>query len=186
MASSSPPPADPERLFEDDSLALCVLDSLIAEDLVSTDLVIPALAPTEDDDPDDESESWRDRVDEGQLRVTSELLALLAANRDALPKLTVLESMVMTIAEDYEPDVRSLAGLEQCTALESVALASTYRKLDLRPLTKLPALTEVHLLGCDRLKDLEPLFEIPTLTRVTGDLPEPVARELLRRGVALE
>ncbi|MGN6111107.1 MAG: DUF6892 domain-containing protein [Kofleriaceae bacterium] len=184
MAKSSTPkePKPPPQLpFEDTNLALCVLDGLVELDLISTSIVIPELAPDDEDDLEDESESWRDNFENNQTRAIDKLLALLGRHLKKLPALKVLQGSLINTAELYEMDLYSLAGIEHCPNLESVDIWTTDKKLDLSPLTKLPHLATVDL-TCSDAYDLSPLFEIPSLRTVISipDKLHPRAIEALK------
>jgi hypothetical protein len=174
------------RLFEDTSLALCAVEGLVRQGLLETSIRIPELAPEDDDDLDDESESWRDRFDNNQTEAIDELLALLEQHRDKVAQLREIPGILIHIAEDYEPDLYSLAGIEACTRLEQIEISSTDPKLDLSPLASLPALASVDLACASDLENLQPLLQIGTLKRVIGRIPERTAAELRRRNVEIK
>lgn len=190
------PPAPPERLFEDTCLALCVVDSLVDQGLIETEIKIPVHAPLDEDDyfgedgELDESESWRDNLDTNQDESIEKLVALLATHRAKLPKLKELHGAMICIAEfdAYEPDVYSLAGIDLCTGLESIQIWSTEKKLDLSPLAKLPKLATIDL-GCASTVDPAQLLELelPALRTVIGAHLHPRMIEALKkRGVAVK
>ena len=143
-AKAAKAPAEPrDRLFLDTGLALCAVEALVEHDLIETSIRIPELAPEDDDDLDDESESWRDRFDNNQTEPIDQLLALLERHRDKVATLREIGGMLIHIAEDYEIDLYSLAGIEACTSLERITISSTGPKLDLSPLASLPALNRL-------------------------------------------
>jgi hypothetical protein len=181
-------PAKPVQapLFEDPHLALCVVEALVDHDLIETSLRIPELEPDDDDDLDDESESWRDRIDNNQTEVIAQLLALVEQHRDKLPQLREIQGALIHIAEDYEPDIDSLAGIEACTGLERIGIWSTSAKLDLSPLKSLPALTTVDLTCASGVKKLDPLLEIPSLKVVIGNIHARMGVELRKRNVEVK
>jgi hypothetical protein len=179
------PPAPPARLFEDTALALCAVEALVQHGLLETSLRIPELAPEDDDDLDDESESWRDRLDDNQSEPIDQLVALLEQHRDKVSQLREIHGALIHIAEDYEPDLYSLAGIEACTRLERIEIWSTDSKLDLTPLTSLPALVSVDLTCASDISNLEPLFQIASLKQVFGRLPKQTAAELRRRNIEI-
>lgn len=180
------PPAPRERLFVDTGLALCAVEALVEHGLIKTSIRIPELAPEDDDDLDDESESWRDRVDDNQTEAVDRLLALLEQHRDKVATLRAIGGLLIHLAEDYEIDLYSLAGIEACTRLERIEISSTDPKLDLSPLASLPALRSVDLTGAHGLRNLEPLFQIASLKQVIGLLHERTAEELRRRNVEVK
>ena len=141
------------KSFEDPDLALCVIEALVAAGHVETSIVVPMLEPDDDDDLDDESESWRDRVVNNQTEPIKQLVALVEQHRDLLPKLEELQYVLVNVAEEYEPDLFSLSGIEVCTGLERVAIWSSDPKLDLTPLTALPKLASVDLECAGKLKN---------------------------------
>jgi hypothetical protein len=181
-AAKAPPP----RLFEDDALALCAVEALVAHKLIETSIRIPELAPEDYDDLDDESESWRDRVENNQTRSIDQLLALLDQHRDKVSQIREIYGTLIHISLDYELDLYSLAGIEACTRLERIEILSTRSKLDLSPLASLPALASVDLTFASGIKNLEPLFQIASLKQVIGRLPEQTAAELRRRNVEVK
>ena len=179
-------PQAPARLFEDTSLALCVVEALVEHDLLETSIRIPELAPEDDDDLDDESESWRDRVENNQTEPIDQLVALLVQHRDKLSQLREIHGVLIHIAEDYEPDLYSLAGIEACTGLERISIWSMDPRLDLSPLTSLPALASVDLTCASSIKNLEPLCQIESLKQVIGRIPKQTAAELSRRNIEVK
>ena len=173
-------------LFEDSHLALYIVDALVEHGLIATSIRIPELAPEDDDDLDDESESWRDRLDNNQTAAIARLLALLDGHRDELPQLRDLPGMLSHIVDDYyELNFYSLAGIEACVGLERIAIWTTSKTLDLSPLTSLPALVSVDLGGASSISNLEPLLAIPSLREVIGDVDDRIAVELRRRNVTI-
>jgi hypothetical protein len=180
------PAKPPARLFEDTALALCAVEALVQHGLIKTSIRIPELAPDDDDDLDDESESWRDRLDDNQTEPVDQLVALLEQHRDKVSQLREIHGALIHIAEDYEPDLYSLAGIEACTCLERIEIWSTDPKLDLSPLTSLPALASVDLSCASGIKNLEPLFQIESLKQVIGQIPKPTAAELRRRNIEIK
>ncbi len=169
--------------FEDTDLALCVLQALVEQGLVRTSIRIPELEPDEDDDLDDESESWRDRLENNQTEPIERLVALLDRHRDLLPQVEEISGLLIDVAEyDYEPSFWSLAGIEACTGLKSISIW-THSKLDLEPLVSLPALIEVDLSLAHPLPKLEPLLRIGTLQRVIGPIDAAMAKRLRANGV---
>ncbi|WAS91346.1 hypothetical protein [Nannocystis punicea] len=173
--------------FVDHDLGLAVVEAMVREGLVETDLRVPELEPEEDDDPDDESESWRDRIDETQMAVLAELRALLDAHADKLPHIEEIDPYLDTIHEEPEQcaEVDSLAGIELCSGLKRLMLDTRNKQLDLTPLTSLPALEELHL-GDVRLRDLAPLLALPRLKVLTGRIDEVTAAKLRERGVDVD
>jgi hypothetical protein len=189
-ATRVPPIVIPQRtpLFEDDALALCVVDALVGEGRLSTSLTIPEMEPDDDDDLDDESESWRDAVDNNQTRAIDELVALLDFDRELLAQVTRVGGLLENINDDwdYETDLYSLGGIQACTRLEHIEIWSHERSLDLRPLVSLPALASVDLRHAPGVKNLRPLLRIPALRRVVGGaIDDDLASKLRRRGVAV-
>lgn len=180
MTKANEPP------FADTDLALCVLEAMVCQGLVSTDVRIPELAPEDDDDLDDESESWRDRVDNNQTAARDELVTLVGQHRDKLPLVKEVTGVILELAEELEPDIHDLSGIGACTGLEKLEIWTTRATLDLSPLTALPALAELDLTCAGRLKNLRPLLEMKALRKVTGDIHERVAAELRSRGVEVE
>jgi hypothetical protein len=186
-AKAAKAPEDPrDRLFLDTGLALCVVEALVEHDLIETSIRIPELAPQDDDNPDDESESWRDRFDTNQTEPVDQLLALLEQHRDKLAMLREIGGMLFHLADDYEINLYSLAGIEACTRLERIKIWSTDPKLDLSPLASLPALKSVDLTCTRGIRNLEPLLQIASLKQVIGQLHEGVAEALRRRNVEVK
>jgi hypothetical protein len=174
------------RLFECSDLALCVMEAMVHQRLVTRVARIPEPVSADDDDLHDESESWRDRVFDNQTEAIERLVAELARHKDKLPQVTELTGVLIDTAEDYEPEIWSLAGIEACTGLEKIDLWSCEEKLDLSPLTTLPRLAELDLSCATGVKDLRPLFAMPALNKVTGSLGAAIADQLRRRGVEVE
>lgn len=179
--------APPRRAFEDTSLALCVIEGLVAQRLIETQLRIPDLEPEDDDDYDDESESWRDNLDNNQDQVVDQLLALLEEHRDKLAQVREVQGALIHIASmDYEPDVYSLEGIEACTSLERIGIWTHNEKLDLSPLEALPALVSVDLSCAGKQKNLAPLLEIESLREVIGEVDARTAAKLKSRNVEIK
>ena len=176
-----------ETKFECSDLALCVLEALSQAGLVEVTRRIPEVEPEDDDDLDDESESWRDRLENDQTEVVDELLALLEKNRHELPKVKEVSGVLLHVAEGmYEPEMWSLAGIEACTGLESLEIWTSERKLDLAPLTRLPRLATVDLTCAGGLETLDALLEIPSLkTVIASGLDRRLAEALQERGVTV-
>jgi hypothetical protein len=186
-AKAAKAPADPrDRLFLDTGLALCAIEALVEHDVIETSIRIPELAPQDDDDPDDESESWRDRFDNNQTEPIDQLLALLEQHRDKVATLREIQGMLIHIADDYEINLYSLAGIEACTRLERIEISSTDPKLDLSPLASLPALESVDLTCAHGVRNLEPLFRSASLKQVIGQFHKRTAEELRRRNVEVK
>lgn len=172
--------------FVDADLALAVVEAMIRQRLVHTDLRIPELEPGDDDDLDDESESWRDRIDEDEMAVRAELRALLDTHADQLARVEEIDDVLLEVHEEPEQfaEVDSLAGIELCTGLRRLTFTTSNKKLDLKPLTALPALEQVNF-GSSPIRDLTPLLALPRLRSLTGRVDPRTAAALRERGVAV-
>jgi hypothetical protein len=171
-----------EDLFECDDLGLCVLDAMVEQGLVKAETMIPSLAPPEDADLEDESESWRDRVVSNQTAPISALISQLGRNKDKIARVEAIIGAIANVAEiGYEPNIYSLRGIERCTSLRTLDLWSRESKLDLSPLTKLPALRELDLTCASDVQDLTPLLEIPKLEKLKLATHATVAPQLKKR-----
>jgi hypothetical protein len=182
---AAPVEATKDELFECSDLALCVMEALVQQGLARASVTVPALAPDDDDDLDDESESWRDRVVDNQTAPIDTLIAELAKHRDKLPQVKEITGVIIEIADEYEPEIWSLAGVEALTGLEKIDLWSRDETLDLSPLTKLSALVEVDL-SCASPKNQRPLLALPALKKVIGQIDATIADQLRQRGVEVE
>lgn len=176
------------KAFECSDLALCVLDAMASQGLVKPTTRIPELAPDDEEDYEDESESWRDTLENNQTRAVDKLVALFEQHLDKLPLVKRLSGIIVNLAEDeYEPEMWSLVGIEACTGLEAVEVWTTDPTLDLTPLTSLPRLATVDLTFAGRLKDLKPLLSIPSLkTVIAPALSAPIAKALAARGITVQ
>jgi hypothetical protein len=178
------PPADP--VFECDHLALCVVEALVRDNLLTTSITIPELEPPDDYDPEDESESWRDAVEDNQTEAIDKLVALVDEHRDLLPRVTTLDVILVEIAScEYELDLWSLAGIEACTNLESIQVWSRDPSLDLSPLAALEKLHTVDV-KLAKPKSYAPLTQIPSLRVVIGAPDAKTATALRARGVTIQ
>jgi hypothetical protein len=165
-------------LFEDSQLALCVLDALVGQGLVTTALRIPKLRPAEDDDLEDESESWRDRAITNQSQAIDDALDLLAKHRDRLAALKKISGVALLAEDQYWADVSSLVGIEQCVGLEHLTLWSS-SDVDLGPLAALPKLATLDLSLAQRVRDLAPLAQRPGLAVIGRAIAPPASLEEL-------
>jgi hypothetical protein len=172
--------------FVDADLRLAVVEAMIRQGLVVTDLRIPEPEPDEDDDPDDESESWRDRIDEDEMAVRAALHDLLDAHADKLARIEEIDDVFIEVHADTEQfaEIDSLAGIELCTGLRRLTFTTDNKKLDLGPLTALPQLEELNF-GASPIRDLGPLRELGRLRSLTGRVDARTAAALRERGVTV-
>lgn len=180
------PSARVQDRFVDPVLGLVVVEALVRHGLVTTELCVPEPAPGEDDDPDDESESWRDRIDEDALRIEAELRNLLDIHAAKLSLIEEIDDVFIDIYEGSEElaEVDSLAGIEVCSGLERLTFNTNNKKLDLTPLAALPRLEALDL-GRSRIRDLSPLLALKRLREVTGRIDARTAAALRERGVTV-
>ncbi len=170
--------------FVDHDLGMAVVEAMVRQGLVTTDLCVPELKPEEDDDPDDESESWRDRIDEDALEIVGQLRALLDTHANKLARIEAINEVFLDIYEDMDrhAEIDSLAGIELCSGLKRLSLTTSNTKLDLTPLTLLPALEELDLGGAV-IKDLTPLLALPRLKKLSARVDPHTLAALRERGV---
>lgn len=170
--------------FVDPDLKLAVIEAMLRQGLMVTTLRVPALEPEDDDDLEEESESWRDHINEDEIRVVSELHALLATHADRIAAIEEIDDFFMEVYEDPEQfaEIDSLAGIEQCSGLRRLTFTTGNKKLDLTPLTALPLLEAIDL-GSSRIRDVSLLLALPKLRSVKGRIDARTAAALRERGV---
>jgi tetratricopeptide (TPR) repeat protein len=79
----------------------------------------------------------------------------------------------------------SLAGIDRCAALRSVAVDGSFAVADLEPLTALPALESIVIDYAPQTTDWSPLLRIPSLRTVTAPVDAATAARLAERGVTV-